>query len=219
LGGRMPATRRSELVRWARGNGAWVIEDDYDGELRYDVAPLPLLAALGPDVVIHLGTSSKIISPTLGVGWLVAPPDATSAVVAYRETAGASPSLAAQRVLTALADSGDLSHHLRRLRRELAARRDGVVQRLGAAGLDVLGDKAGAHVVVPLPDAEAEVRAVDTAARAGVRVDGLAQCFVGEPSLSGVTVGYAALATRDMLESALPALARVLVTAAGGPPR
>ena len=51
-----------------------VLEDDYDGELRFDVAPLPLLGALGPDVVVHLGTSSKILSPTLGVGWLVAPP-------------------------------------------------------------------------------------------------------------------------------------------------
>lgn len=216
LGGRMPATRRSELVRWAREHRAWVFEDDYDGELRYDVAPLPLLGALGPDVVIHLGTTSKIISPALGVGWLVGPPDVTSAVVAYRETAGASPSLAGQRVLTALAGSGDLSRHLRRLRRELAVRRDEVVRRLGAVGLDVLGDKAGAHIVVPLRAPEAEGRVIEAAARAGVRVDGLARCFAGEPSLSGVTVGYAAPETRGQLESALAPLAHALVATPDG---
>ncbi|WP_218002583.1 hypothetical protein [Nocardia brevicatena] len=58
------------LVDYARARGVLVIEDDYDGELRYDAAPLPLLAAMAPDVVVHLGTTSKILSPTLGVaGW------------------------------------------------------------------------------------------------------------------------------------------------------
>ncbi|WP_181780487.1 aminotransferase-like domain-containing protein, partial [Pseudonocardia pini] len=74
LGARLPAERRIALVERARREGFLVVEDDYDGELRYDVAPLPLLAALGPDVVVHLGTVSKILTPTLGTGWLVAPP-------------------------------------------------------------------------------------------------------------------------------------------------
>jgi len=119
LGLRLPADRRVALVERARADRFWVIEDDYDGELRYDVAPLPLLAALGPDVVIHLGTTSKILSATLGAGWLVGPPPVTAAVLAYRDEVGATPAAAGQQVLVELARHGDLARHLRRLRREL----------------------------------------------------------------------------------------------------
>src|SRR3712207_7395466 len=119
----LSAARRLGLVARARAEGWWVLEDDYDGELRYDVAPLPLLGALGPDVAVHLGTSSKIVSPTLGVGWLVAPPDLRAALVARRTATGTRPARAGQRVFAALAGSGDLARHLRRLRRELVVDR------------------------------------------------------------------------------------------------
>ena len=81
-------------------------------ELRFDVAPLPLLAALAPDVVAHLGTTSKILTPTLGAGWMVAPPSVTTAVLEYRERTGTRPSPAGQRVLVELARNGDLGRHL-----------------------------------------------------------------------------------------------------------
>src|SRR5690606_42091577 len=110
--GRMSAARRVELVERARAQGFLVVEDDYDGELRYDVAPLPLLASLAPDVVVHLGTTSKILTPTLGVGWMVAPPAVTSAVLAYRDLTGTRPSPAGQHVVVELAILGDLGSHL-----------------------------------------------------------------------------------------------------------
>ena len=150
LGARLSAGRRVALVDRARTEGFLVVEDDYDGELRYDVAPLPLLAALGPDVVVHLGTASKLLTPTLGVGWLVAPPAVRDAVVAQRDRAGVRPARAGQRVFAALAAHGDLGRHLRRLRRELAQRRRATVTAVAAAGRPVQGDAAGAHVVVPL---------------------------------------------------------------------
>jgi GntR family transcriptional regulator/MocR family aminotransferase len=135
LGATLSARRRLALVAWARERAAWVLEDDYDGELRHHGAPLPLLASVGPDVVVHLGTASKILTPTLGVGWLVAPDEVVAAVCAYRSSTGMRPSPAGQRVLTALAVSGDLARHLRRVRRELLARRDLLVGALRAAGL------------------------------------------------------------------------------------
>ena len=153
LGARLSAARRVALVARARAEGFLVVEDDYDGELRYDVAPLPLLAALGPDVVVHLGTASKLLTPTLGVGWLVAPPAVSAVVVAQRDRAGVRPARAGQRVFAALAAHGDLGRHLRRLRRELAQRRRAVVAAVAAAGMPVCGDAAGAHVVVRLADA------------------------------------------------------------------
>jgi GntR family transcriptional regulator/MocR family aminotransferase len=213
LGGRLPAARRVALVEWARSRRAWVIEDDYDGELRYDVAPLPVLNALDPDVVIYLGTASKILSPTLGVGWLVGPSAVTDAVIDLRTRTSTRPSVAGQRVMTAFAESGDLARHFKRVRRELAARRELVVQTLTAAGFRVLGDQAGAHVVVPLPTLAAERSVLASARSGGVGLDGLERCFTGPPTTFGLTLGYAAPTERRQLSDAIDALARWLSAA------
>jgi GntR family transcriptional regulator/MocR family aminotransferase len=219
LGARLPADRRVALVERARAEGFWVIEDDYDGELRYDVAPLPLLAALGPDVVLHLGTTSKIFSATLGAGWLVAPPRVTAAVLVHRAATGTAPAAAGQRLLIELARHGDLARHLRRLRRELALRRELLVGGLTGAGLTVLGDDAGAHVLVPLPSAAAELRAQRGGAAAGLRLDGLARHHARAPERFGIPLGYAT-ATQPQLRAALPALTGVLgVGGLSGPSR
>ncbi|HVH24161.1 MAG TPA: PLP-dependent aminotransferase family protein [Pseudonocardia sp.] len=206
LGTRLSAARRVALVDRARAEGFLVIEDDYDGELRYDVAPLPVLAALGPDVVAHLGTASKLLTPTLGVGWLVAPPAVRDAVLELRERSGARPARAGQRVLAALAAHGDLARHLRRLRRELARRRAAVLAVLAAAGAEAHGDAAGAHVVVPLPDAATERAVLAVAAERAVRLDGLARHFGGPPDRAGLVLGYAG----TQLARGLPVVREVL---------
>jgi GntR family transcriptional regulator/MocR family aminotransferase len=215
LGGRMAAANRVALVERARAAGWLVIEDDYDGELRYDVAPLPLLVGLAPDVVVHLGTTSKIFTSTLGTGWMVAPPDVASAVLGLRERTGTGPAAAGQRVLIELARHGDLGRHLRRLRRELSARRELVVGALDAAGLSVLGDDAGAHVVVPLPSPAAERRAVDDGRAAGITLDGLARYHDLRPRWHGIAIGYTAC-SRQELHAVLPTVVRLLVAAATG---
>jgi GntR family transcriptional regulator/MocR family aminotransferase len=201
LGRRLSAARRVALVARARAERWWVLEDDYDGELRYDVAPLPLLGALGPDVAVHLGTTSKIISPTLGVGWLVAPPELRAALVTRRTATGTRPARAGQRVFAALAESGDLARHLRRLRRELAARRAEVMAAVVAGGAQAEGDPAGAHVLVPLSDQETEDAAVAAAAVRGVALDGLGRHWTGlertEPT-AGLVVGFAAPSRADL---------------------
>ncbi|WP_137815607.1 MocR-like pyridoxine biosynthesis transcription factor PdxR [Gandjariella thermophila] len=216
LGGRMAAARRVALVERARAEGWLVIEDDYDGELRYDVAPLPLLAALAPDVVVHLGTTSKILTPTLGAGWMVAPPAVTAEVLAYRDQTGTGPAAAGQRVLVELARHGDLGRHLRRLRREFAERRRLLVDALADAELPVLGDDAGAHLVVPLPSARAERDALAEAERRGLRLDGLARHHAGRPRWHGVLLGYAAC-SRDQLVAALPGLVGLLTACSAAP--
>lgn len=210
LGGRLPAARRVALVEWARSRRAWVIEDDYDGELRYDVAPLPVLAALDPDVVIYLGTASKILSPTLGVGWLVGPQAVTDAVTDLRTRTGTRPSVAGQRMMTAFAESGDLARHFRRVRRELAARRRLVVEWLTEAGYEVLGNQAGAHIVLPLPTVVVERTVVRAAQDAGLFVDGIERYFAGRPTTAGLTIGYAAPADREILSEGFSVLAQLL---------
>ena len=211
LGRRLSAARRLALVARARAEGWWILEDDYDGELRYDVAPLPLLGALGPDVVVHLGTTSKIVSPTLGVGWLVAPAELRSALVARRSATGSRPARAGQRVFAAMAASGDLARHLRRLRRELVARRAEVVAAVAAGGASATGDPAGAHVLVRLADRAAEEAVVAAAAARGVVLDGLARHWTVLPpdGAAGMVVGFAAPARADLLR-ALPLLTDAL---------
>ena len=212
LGGRMAAADRVALVARARAEGWLVVEDDYDGELRYDVAPLPLLAGLAPDVVVHLGTTSKIFTSTLGAGWMVAPPEVTSAVLAHRERTGTSPAAAGQRILVELARHGDLGRHLRRVRRELSARRELVVGTLRDAGLDVLGDDAGAHVVVTLPSGQAERQVVGSARKRGITLDGLARHHDGRPRWHGIALGYTAC-TQDELAGALPTVVDLVTEA------
>lgn len=220
LGATLSASRRLALVAWARERAAWVLEDDYDGELRHHGAPLPLLATVGPDVVVHLGTASKILTPTLGVGWMAAPGEVVAAVCAYRSDTGTRPSPAGQRVLTALAVSGDLSRHLRRVRRELLARRDLLTGALRAASLPVRGDQAGAHLVVDLPGEDAERDVVRRGLRVGLLLDGLARCHDGPPRCHGVTLGYAAPTSRQALTVVLPRLTALLAAGPGppGPP-
>ncbi|GAA2779299.1 PLP-dependent aminotransferase family protein [Saccharopolyspora taberi] len=208
IGGRLPADRRIALVERARAEGWLIVEDDYDGELRYDVAPLPVLASMAPDVVVHLGTTSKILTPTLGVGWMLAPEQVAADIREHRLRTGTGPSPAGQRVLVEFARNGDLGRHLRRLRRELSQRRALIVERLSAAGIEVFGDQAGAHVVLPLPDAATEQRVVDLARDEGVLLDGLRRHHCGPQQWFGLALGYAACSRAD-LDVALPVLARL----------
>lgn len=205
IGGRLPADRRIALVRRARELGWLIVEDDYDGELRYDVAPLPVLASLAPDVVVHLGTTSKILTPTLGTGWMLAPEEVTAAVLDLRERTGTRPAPAGQRVLVELARHGDLGRHLRRLRREMSQRRALLVDHFAAARIDVSGDQAGAHVVVGMSGPDAERRVVDRARERGVLLDGLARHHDGAQQWFGLALGYASC-SRDDLARTLPGL-------------
>src|SRR6185437_5541714 len=85
LGTTLVAHRRLRAVEWARDHGAFVVEDDYDGEFRYDRPPLGAMQALAPDQVVYAGTASKTLAPGLRLGWLVVPAELVDAVVAARQ--------------------------------------------------------------------------------------------------------------------------------------
>jgi GntR family transcriptional regulator / MocR family aminotransferase len=206
LGARMPVARRVRLVERAREHAWLVVEDDYDGELRFDVAPPPVLAALDRDVVVHLGTTSKILSPTLGCGWMVAPSAVAERVLEHRRRTSIAPAVPGQQMLVEFARTGDLGRHLRRVRRELAARRSLLVAELAAGGVEVPGVDAGAHVVVRLPDEAAERAALDAGSAAGLRFDPLSRHFHSSVPQHGLVIGYGGPA-RDRL----PAIARVVL--------
>jgi GntR family transcriptional regulator / MocR family aminotransferase len=199
LGGRLPVPRRQALVAWARAAGSLVVEDDYDSEFRYDVAPLPALYGLDPDAVAYLGTTAKTLTPALGVGWLVARPDLISRLADIRETLGDRTGEAAQRALLAMIETGDLDRHVRRMRREYARRRDAIVSALGdpAVPATLRGDTAGLHMVLELHrGSEDEVAAAALAH--GVKVHTLRRYYAGPVTAQGLVLGYGGLSLAEV---------------------
>jgi GntR family transcriptional regulator / MocR family aminotransferase len=203
LGGRLPVPRRQALVAWARATGALIVEDDYDSEFRYDVSPLPALYGLDPEVVAYLGTTSKTLTPALGVGWLVARPDLVTALAGTREALGDRTDEAAQRAVLAMIESGDLDRHIRRMRREYAHRRDLIVSILSEPGLPgrLRGDTAGLHVVLEL-DGVSEDQVAAQAWQRGVVVHTLRRYFGGPQSAQGLVIGYGSLSLSQVAAAA-----------------
>ncbi len=211
LGGRLPVPRRRALVAWARAVGAIVVEDDYDSEFCYDVAPLPALYGMDPDVVAYLGTTSKTLTPAFGVGWLVARPDLVTELADTRESLGDRTSEAAQHAMLAMIETGDLDRHIRRMRREYARRRDVIVSILGDSAVParLLGDTAGLHVVLELRNAsEDEVAAA--ARERGVALHTMQRYFAGPSTTQGLVLGYGSLSL-DQVAAAAAVLRDILV--------
>jgi GntR family transcriptional regulator/MocR family aminotransferase len=227
LGGRLPVSRRQALVAWARTTGALVVEDDYDSEFRYDVGPLPALHSMAPDAIVYLGTASKVLATAFGAGWLVAPPDLVDELAALRLRFASRIPEPVQRAVLALLRSGDMERHIRRMRLEYARRRAALVDGLSARNsgpassngsgrqgaepvpFRLLGDTAGIHVVLELPGGYPAARLVEAAAARGVTVYPLDRYFAGEPTMSGLVLGYGT-ATLPQVRRAAAALGPLL---------
>jgi len=189
LGGRLPVPRRRALTSWARETGALVVEDDYDGEFRYDVAPLPALFGLDPEVVVYLGTTTKILTPAMRVGWLAASPRLAARLAAAGGTLGEYASGPAQDALLSLISTGDLERHIRRMRHDYARRRAAMTAVFGGGDAGrLLGDEAGMHMVLETRQPAAQVAAA--AAERGVAVATLDRYFGGPVTRNGLVLGY-----------------------------
>ena len=179
--------RRTDVLAWARESGAVILEDDYDGEFRYDRQPIGALQGLAPDVVAYAGSASKTLAPGLRLGWLVVPPHLIDAVVAEKTWNDRHSDTLTQLTLAAMIESGAYDRHVRAVRLRYRRRRDELVRALGnyrtsgiAAGLQVVLDLAG-H------DEDAVLR---TLADRGVVTFGMSHFGTGLPS--GLVVGYGA---------------------------
>ncbi len=193
LGGRLPVPRRQAMLAWARRTGALIVEDDYDSEFRYDVAPLPALHSLDPDVVAYLGTTAKTLTPELSVGWLVAPAQVFTLVTEMRLSLADRTPATVQHATVSLIEGGYLERHVRRMRPEYARRRSAVTGILATLPppARLLGDTAGMHVVLELPAAVTDAAAA-VARERGVAVATLDRYFSAETaqSVHGLVLGY-----------------------------
>lgn len=195
----LPLARRLALLAWAKRRGAYVLEDDYDGEFRYTGRPLECLQALdGDGRVLYTGTASKLLFPALRVGWLVAPHALLPQLESAKALADTGTATLEQLALADFIREGHLERHVRRMRARLAARRAALIEaaarELGERA-ELLGADAGLHVLLRLPELRmAEVRALREACRRrGVGIYPAAPFYARPPRHAEVLLGYAAL--------------------------
>jgi GntR family transcriptional regulator/MocR family aminotransferase len=146
-------SRRAAAIEWARAKDAFIVEDDYDAELRYDRQPVGALQALAPERVAYGGTASKTLVPGLRLGWLLLPPALVEEVVALRAAEDVHAPATDQIAFAELLRSGQLERHIRRMRSRYRRRRDHLIETVArrAPAVTVSGLSAGLNGVLDLP--------------------------------------------------------------------
>lgn len=205
LGMPMSMERRNGLLNWARANAAWVVEDDYDSELRYAGHPFPSLQGLDPNHVVYLGTFSKILFPSLRLGYIIVPPQLVDAVCGARTLLDRHPPSADQHVLAAFIAEGHLDRHIRRIRHAYAECRNQLSQllrrELPAELAWLQPSDQGMHCVLwlaaGLDDQDIALQAV----REGVAVRPVSPMYAGGSEKPGLILGLGAFSLEQMTDA------------------
>jgi GntR family transcriptional regulator/MocR family aminotransferase len=209
--------RRSAAVAWAQRTDGYVLDDDYDGEFRYDRQPVGALQALDPERVAYLGSTSKSMAQTLRLGWMVLPEALIDPVI---DAAGGQQYHVDVISALTLADfiaTGGYDRHIRRMRNRYRRRRDALVAALDGLDVGIRGLAAGVNVTLTLPDG-AEPEVLRRCGEAGIQLQGLSimrhpQAGPQIPDPDGIIVGFGAPAEHAFgpaVEALLTVLAEVL---------
>jgi len=204
LGTAMSLARRLALLAWAERHGAAILEDDYDSEFRFDGRPLEPLQSLDRHGrVLYVGTLSKVLLPTLRLGFIVAPPSLMPSLHAARALADSHGAVDAQLALREFIDDGMFARHLRRLvriyRERRDALRDALATQLGDALVPV-PSAAGLHASAYFADRRVDAAAVCArAAAAGVAVEPLA-AYYQRRARAGLVLGYGLIGAREIAD-------------------
>lgn len=217
LGVVMSLRRRLDLLAWAREAAAWVIEDDYHSEYRYAGRPLAAMQGLDRDGrVIYVGTFSKVMFPSLRVGYLVAPPGLVAGFEAARAALDDHAPMTPQPALADFIAEGHYAAHLRRMRRLYQARQQALLDAASrhlSGLLEVAPDEAGMHLVADLAPALAarmdDIAAASRAAVAGIATSAVSGYYMGAARRQGLMLGYAAFDETE-IDAAARRLARAL---------
>ncbi|GGU61036.1 GntR family transcriptional regulator [Streptomyces albospinus] len=220
-GGPLHAERRAAVIDWARTAGGLVLEDDYDGEFRYDREPVGALQGLDPDRVVYLGSLSKSLSPALRIGWMAVPDHLVDALLAAKGSRELWCGSLEQLTFADFLASGGYDRHLRRTRQIYRRRRDQLLATLAeqAPHITVTGIAAGLHAVLALPPGT-EQQALRAARRLGLALNGLAPYRHPDspmPAHDGLVLGYGT-PPEHAFNGALDALCLALPPAPDGEP-
>jgi GntR family transcriptional regulator/MocR family aminotransferase len=203
-GGNMPLARRLALLHWARQASALILEDDYDGELRYSEHPLAALQGLDEDGrVIYLGTFSKVLFPAMRLGYLVLPPTLLGPFLQAMQLVDRGAPTLTQAAVADFITEGHFERHLRRLRKVYGRRRQILVEELDQhlQGLvQYSTDEAGLHVMLYLAPQYDETAVIREAALAGVGVYPGAPYHVEQPPRPSILLGFSGLSKQEIAE-------------------
>lgn len=202
LGVTMSLSRRLELLQWAQRQGAWIIEDDYDSEFRFDSRPLAAIQGIDNDQrVIYLGTFSKVMFPALRLAYAVLPEDLVDLFVTARGLTDGHAPTSSQVAMTEFLARGHFGAHVRRMRELYRERRDALVAAFAeyvAHPVELGPTDSGLHAVVYLPRGTDDVAIADALLRAGIEVQPLSRYCRGRAARPGLFLGYAALKPREV---------------------
>lgn len=217
LGSRLDAAARSRLLEGAARVGAVVVEDDYDSEFPHGRMPLPPLHLLDPANVVSIGTLSKVLSPALRCGWIVATGVLRDRIVEARTDLDPPVSQVQQRALALYLAEGALARHTARRRRDYRHRRRLLLDAFAAVdGVTLTATDGGLHAVVLLDDAPpaSERAMVDALAALGILVSPLSSYAVPGTAAdlpAGIVFGYAEPPTPSLMD----AVGRIIAVARG----
>jgi GntR family transcriptional regulator/MocR family aminotransferase len=202
LGATMSASRRLQLLEWAHSSAAWIVEDDYDSEYRYESAPVASMQGLDSGSrVIYIGTFSKTLFPSLRLGYMVIPNALVSRFLAVRQANDLCPSHLYQAALTDFISGGHFARHIRKTRQLYAERRTALAQALRqefGSELEILGAEAGMHLVVTLPPGASDQEISARAARENLWLWPLSAAYVGPKLRQGFILGFGGTKADEM---------------------
>ena len=202
LGVTMSATRRQELQDWAQRAGAWIIEDDYDSEYRFDGMPIASLQGLDRNArVIYIGTFSKIMFPSLRLGYIIIPADLVERFAATREVLDLCPPHITQAVMADFIREGHFARHIRRMRPIYAERRCvlvGELERELSDQLEIVGDEAGMHLATFLASKLNDREIAAKAAQQSLCLSALSSLYLGSASRRGFVLGFGNTKAKDI---------------------
>jgi GntR family transcriptional regulator/MocR family aminotransferase len=205
--------RRRDLLDWAAGTDALIVEDDYDAEYRYDRAPVPALHASASSLVAYAGSTSKTLAPGMRLGWLIPPPRLHADLVEAKYASDLGSPALPQLVLARLIASGELEQHIRLVRKRQRSRRDALLAALREQGVTpaarVQGVAAGLHLLITFPGRSgSDADLAEAILATGVLVHPLSW-HRQRPGVPGIVLGYAAH-TPGRLHEAARRIARAL---------
>jgi GntR family transcriptional regulator/MocR family aminotransferase len=188
--------RRAALVEWAESGDRLIVEDDFDGEFRYDRGAVGALQGLAPERVLYCGSASKRLAPGMRLGWLLMPSWLAWQMTAAKAVEDSGSEVIGQLALCDFIARGELDRHVRRMRRRYETRREALLQALGRwlPTASVAGDEAGLYELVELPGDVSEAALLASAAERGVGAEGLSLHRFTPGGPPGLVLGYGNLA-------------------------
>ena len=214
LGVTMSLDRRAQLVEWARQANAWVVEDDFDCEFRFEGSPLPSIQGMATERVVYVGSFSRALFPSLRLGYVVVPDGLVETFQRARALMDRQSPIWEQATLANFISDGHLDRHLRRMRGIYLARRAALLHYSERYLMDVLsfrGPAAGLHIAGFLPPTYDARRAEDAAAKYGIDVLSLTRLTREVELPPALLLGFGVV-PESSIESAVATLARALAT-------